>query len=61
MGNHKHDEYYLHLQHYWSWHWGGCHLTMADGSTRFVSYSVDYQTYLALATRAGHEAILEDY
>ncbi len=57
MGNHDPSEYYLHLQHYWSWHPGGCHLTMADGSVHFTTYSLDYETYNDLATRAGHEVI----
>lgn len=56
-GNYDPFEYYLHLQHYWSWHPGGCYLTMADGSTRFFSYSTDYSLYLALSTRAGHELL----
>ncbi|MGB7328239.1 MAG: DUF1559 domain-containing protein [Rubripirellula sp.] len=60
MGNHKPAEYYQHLQHYWSWHFGGCHLTMADGSVHFMSYSLNYETYNDLATRAGHEVIAAD-
>jgi prepilin-type N-terminal cleavage/methylation domain-containing protein len=55
LGNYDPAEYILHLQHYWSWHPGGCHITMADGSTHFVTYSIDYETYLALSTKAGHE------
>ncbi len=58
-GNYSYSEYYLHLQHYWSWHDGGCHLTMADGSVRFTTYSLNYRTYLDLSTRAGHEVIVE--
>ena len=61
MGNYDPPEYLIHVQHYWSWHWGGCHITMADGSVHFVSYSVDYQTYVDLSTRAGHEVISIDY
>ena len=61
MGNYKRSEYILHLQHYWSWHWGGCHIAMADGSTHFVTYSIDYQTYIDHSTRAGHELIRNDY
>lgn len=56
-GNYDPNEYFLHLQHYWSWHPGGCHITMADGSTNFVTYSIDYETYLALSTRDGKELI----
>ncbi|MFK8113471.1 MAG: DUF1559 domain-containing protein [Rubripirellula sp.] len=61
MGNYKQPEYFLHVQHFWSWHWGGCHLTMADGSVHFVSYQMDYQTFLDLSTRNGHEVIELDY
>ncbi|TWU48810.1 putative major pilin subunit [Rubripirellula tenax] len=60
MGNHDPREYYQHLQHYWSWHFGGCHLTMADGSVHFTTYSLDYETYTELSTRAGHEVIPAD-
>ncbi len=42
------------LFHFWSLHTGGAHFVFADGSTHFLSYSVD--TVLpALATRAGGE------
>ena len=57
MGNYEPTEYFLHLQHYWSYHPGGCHLTMLDGSTHFFTYSLDYELYQDLATRAGHEVI----
>ena len=57
MGNHDPNEYFLHLQHYWSWHFGGFNMTLADGSVRFVSYSIDHQTYLDLSTKDGHEVI----
>ncbi len=60
MGNHEPNEYYLHLQHYWSWHWGGCNIAMADGSVHFITYSMDYEVYTNLATRAGHEVIAAD-
>ena len=60
-GNDDPAEYYLHLQHYWSHHEGGCHLTYADGSVRFVSYSMDYNIYLDSSTRAGHEVIPSDH
>lgn len=60
-GNHQPSEYFIHNQHYWSWHPGGCHISMVDGSVRFFSYSVDYQTYLDLSTRGGREQIPSDY
>ncbi|QDT04509.1 hypothetical protein K227x_29010 [Rubripirellula lacrimiformis] len=59
-GNHNPAEYYLHLQHYWSWHEGGCHITMADGSVHFMNYSLDYEIYNQLATRSGHEVIVAE-
>lgn len=59
-GNHKPAEYFLHNQHFWSWHPGGCHIGMVDGSVRFLTYSTDYQTYLDLSTRAGKEVISAD-
>jgi hypothetical protein len=34
---------------------------MTDGSTRFFSYSTDYQTYLKLSTRAGSEVITTEF
>ena len=60
QGNLQPAEYFIHNQHYWSHHPGGCHLSMVDGSTRFFSNSTDYQTYLDLSTRAGKEVISLD-
>ncbi len=60
-GNYDRSEYYIHLQHYWSQHEGGCYLTLADGSVRFVTYSMDYSTYCDMSTRAGHEVIPSDF
>lgn len=40
--------------HFWSYHAGGCNFALADGSVRFLSYSVD-PILPALATRAGRE------
>ncbi|GAA4448354.1 DUF1559 domain-containing protein [Novipirellula rosea] len=60
-GNHNRNEYYLHLQHYWSQHDGGCYLTFADGSVRFATYSMNYNTYLDLSTRNGHEVIASEW
>ena len=40
-----------------SGHSGGCNVALADGSTRFVSESVDMATWQALSTRAGGETI----
>jgi len=35
----------------WSWHDGGCHYAIADGSVRFVSYSIDHELQSMLSTR----------
>ena len=40
-----------------SGHSGGCNVALADGSTRFVSDSVDAALWRALSTRAGGESI----
>lgn len=56
-GNHDPGEYFIHTQHFWSWHPGGCHLALVDGSIRFFTYETDYQTYIDLSTRAGHEVV----
>ncbi|TWT83259.1 hypothetical protein CA13_47240 [Planctomycetes bacterium CA13] len=57
QGSHDPAEYFIHLQHYWSSHEGGCHITMVDGSVRFVPYTIDYNTYIDMSTRAGKEVI----
>jgi prepilin-type N-terminal cleavage/methylation domain-containing protein/prepilin-type processing-associated H-X9-DG protein len=40
-----------------SYHPGGCHFLLGDGSVRFVRDSVDGATYRAYASRAGGEAL----
>ena len=40
-----------------SWHPGGCHFGMADGSARFFTEDVDHDVLRFLATRAGGEAV----
>ena len=42
-----------------SWHVGGAHFTMADGSVKFISENVNLQLYRKLATRAGGEVVGE--
>lgn len=42
-----------------SMHPGGAQVTMGDGSTRFVSESIDVNLWRALGTRAGGEVISE--
>lgn len=39
-----------------SWHPGGCHFGLADGSARFFTDDVDHEVLQAMATRAGGEA-----
>lgn len=46
-----------HAQHFWSWHPGGGHFAMADGSVRFVPYSIDHNAFLALGTRGDGETV----
>lgn len=40
-----------------SWHPGGAHFNLADGSVRFLSENMDMPTYQALSTRRGGETI----
>jgi prepilin-type processing-associated H-X9-DG protein len=42
--------------HFWSFHPGGAHFAMCDGSVHFLAYSAD-AILPALATRAGNEAV----
>ena len=43
------------LTHFWSAHSGGAHFAFCDGSIRFLSYSIDQNTYAALTSRNGKE------
>jgi prepilin-type N-terminal cleavage/methylation domain-containing protein/prepilin-type processing-associated H-X9-DG protein len=43
--------------HLWSGHTGGANFALGDGSVRFISYSINYQTLIYLSTRAGGEVI----
>ncbi len=40
-----------------SYHTGGAHFVMADGSVRFVSENINMTTYRAMATRAAGEVV----
>ena len=42
-----------------SFHTGGVHSLMADGSVRFISDSINYDTWAGLGTRDGNETIGE--
>jgi len=44
-----------HDEDYWSFHSGGCHMVMGDGSVQFISDHIDPVVYQSLATRAGGE------
>ena len=41
--------------HWWSGHTGGANFAIADASVRFISYSINQTTFLALTTRAKNE------
>ena len=44
-----------------SYHAGGVNATLADGSNRFIANSINLQTWNALGTRAGGEAVGGDF
>jgi prepilin-type N-terminal cleavage/methylation domain-containing protein len=46
-------------QHFWSVHHGGGNFLKVDGSARFLSYGIDKEVFLGLATRAGGETLGE--
>jgi prepilin-type N-terminal cleavage/methylation domain-containing protein/prepilin-type processing-associated H-X9-DG protein len=46
-----------HMWHFWSLHTGGSNFLFADGSCRFVTYSVGQNILNAAATREGSEPI----
>ncbi len=46
-----------HNFHYWSYHPSGVNFLLADGSTRMISYEIDFATYQALSTRGGKELL----
>ena len=45
------------IERFWSWHPGGTHFVLGDGSVQFLSYNIDLATYNALSTRAGGEVV----
>ena len=42
---------------FFSYHPGGCHFQLADGSVRFISETIDAVTLASLTTRGGGETI----
>ncbi len=49
-----------HFDDFSSQHAAGAHFTMADGSVRLITESIDAEVYRALATRHNHEVIPAD-
>ena len=50
-----------HTDEMWSEHGNGCNVLFGDGSVRFISAFIDPNTWVALSTRDGGEAINGDY
>ena len=50
-----------HVNQFYSEHQGGVHFLFVDGHISFINTSTEYRVYQALTTRAGGEAIPEDY
>jgi prepilin-type N-terminal cleavage/methylation domain-containing protein len=48
-----------HNLHFWSYHPGGGHFQMMDGSVRFIGYGINFATFQALSTKSGREVIGE--
>jgi prepilin-type N-terminal cleavage/methylation domain-containing protein/prepilin-type processing-associated H-X9-DG protein len=44
-----------HNEDFWSFHTGGCHMLMGDGSVQFVGDHIDPLVFQSMATRAGGE------
>jgi prepilin-type N-terminal cleavage/methylation domain-containing protein len=50
---------FAHLRHFWSHHAGGSHFLMGDGSVHFLSYSMNFNTFVALSTAGKGEVVGE--
>jgi hypothetical protein len=48
---------YCHVNHFWSFHFGGGNWLICDGSVRFLQYAAGTTVIPAMATRDGGEAI----
>jgi prepilin-type N-terminal cleavage/methylation domain-containing protein/prepilin-type processing-associated H-X9-DG protein len=46
-----------HNLHFWSYHVGGAHFAMADGSVRFLSNNLDFAAFQKLSTKGTGEVI----
>ncbi len=55
----KGDASGAHNNHYWSYHTGGAHFALGDGSVRFLSVNMSFTTFQAVSTKAGGEVIGE--
>ena len=49
-----------HVNQFYAYH-GGVNFLFADGHVSMLNPSMDYATYRALATRAGHETVAGDF
>lgn len=49
------------INQFYSLHGSGAHFLFVDGHVSFIRSDIKYETYLALATRAGGESISESY
>lgn len=47
------------VSNYWSWHPGGVHFLMVDGSVRFLSLNLSYNTLKALSTKSASDLVGE--
>ena len=54
------DPNQIHRWHYWSLHSGGCNWLVADGSVRFIPYSIRKSVMDALATYKGGEVAADN-
>lgn len=47
--------------HYWSMHPGGAQFTLCDGSVRFLSYNIDYNTFVSMGSVGKAEVVNLDF
>src|SRR5262249_9430360 len=51
---------FCHVGHYWSLHPGGANFVFCDGGVRFLTYNMNPQNFIGLATRSGGENVVID-